>query len=110
MQQSATLIAIVHILIAFFLVVIVLLQDSKGGAGGSFGGGSSQSLFGATGTASFMVKLTRYLAVGFMFTCIALTIIAAKSSNKSVVDTLTSDPLTVPPKATPIPTAPEGKK
>ena len=104
MEHSATLIAILHILIALFLVIIVLLQDSKGGnVGGAFGGGSSQSIFGATGAASFLVKVTRYLAVGFMITCILLTVISARTGTKSVVDKL---PLTPAPAVPAAPTPP----
>ncbi len=89
MEQGTTLIAILHIFVAVLLITIVLLQDSKGGgAGGAFGGGSSNTIFGATGAASFLVKVTRGLAVTFMITCIALTLIATHKSNRSVVDNL----------------------
>lgn len=89
MSHGITLIAVIHIVIAFFLVVFVLLQDGKGGGvGGSFGGGSSQTIFGATGAANFLVKLTRGLAVCFMITCLGLTILLSRDSNKSVIDAL----------------------
>src|SRR3954469_12698134 len=89
MEHGITLIAIVHICVALLLITIVLLQDSKGGGmGGAFGGGSSQTLFGATGAANFLVKLTRGLAVVFMLTCLGLTLFAGRRNTHSVVDSL----------------------
>src|SRR4051812_42790317 len=97
MEHGITLIAIVHIFVALLLITIVLLQDSKGGGmGGAFGGGASQTLFGATGAANFMVKLTRGLAVVFMLTCLGLTIFAGRRNSHSVVDTM---PTTAAPSA-----------
>ncbi len=87
MEHGITLIAIVHIIAAFILVVIVLLQDSKGGGlGASFGGGSNQSIFGASGASSFLVKVTRWVAVGFMLTSVTLTILSAHKNSHSVLD------------------------
>src|SRR5437868_2051251 len=89
MEHGTTLLAILHICVAVLLVTIVLLQDSKGGGmGGAFGGGSSQTIFGATGAASFLVKVTRVLAVTFMCSCIGLTLLLSHRNNRSVVDTL----------------------
>ena len=79
--------AIFHILVALLLIFFVLVQDTKGGAmGGMLGGGSgSNTLFGATGAASFLVKLTRWLAVVFAVTCIMLSI-QSTNKTKSVTD------------------------
>jgi preprotein translocase subunit SecG len=90
MEHGTTLLAVIHICVALLLVTIVLLQDSKGGGiGGSFGGGGgSQTLFGATGAANFLVKVTRGLAIVFMCTCIGLTLILTHRSTRSVVDSL----------------------
>lgn len=77
---------IAHIVVAVLLIFLVLIQDSKGGAmGGMLGGGSSNTIFGATGAASFLVKLTRYVAILFAGSCIVLTIMSSKKSG-SVVD------------------------
>jgi len=89
MEHATTLIAILHILVAVLLVTIVLLQDSKNsGVGGAFGGGGSQTLFGATGAANFLVKVTRGLAIIFMGTCIGLTLFLTRRTSHSVVDNL----------------------
>jgi len=84
-------IAVFHITVALFLILLVLIQDSKGG-GGIFGGGAgTQSVMGATGAASFLVKLTRGIAIVFASTCIIMTILATQQS-KSVLDDVVVPP------------------
>lgn len=82
-----SILAFVHIVLSVFLVVLVLIQDPKGGgAGGLFGGGGgSNSLFGATGAPTFLARVTRWVAVIFAGSCIAMTIFIKPSSN-SVLD------------------------
>ena len=85
-----SILAFIHIFLSVFLVILVLIQDPKGGAaGGMFGGGSggSNSLFGATGAPSFLAKITRWIAVVFAASCIAMTIFIKPQSN-SVLDSL----------------------
>ena len=67
------LISVVHLAVAFFLIVFVLLQDSKGGALGALGTGGSHSLFGSTGASNFLVTITKWIAIVFTCTCLALT-------------------------------------
>ena len=51
---------------AIALAVLVLIQQGKGAdAGAAFGGGGSGTVFGSAGSASFLVKMTTWLAVGF---------------------------------------------
>ena len=85
-----SIIAVTHIILSIFLVVLVLIQDPKGGAaGGMFGGGGgSNSLFGATGAPSFLAKITRWVAVVFAASCIAMTIVI-KPKGTSVLDGMT---------------------
>lgn len=84
-----SVLAIAHIILSVFLVVLVLIQDPKGGAaGGMFGGGGgSNSLFGATGAPSFLAKVTRWVAVIFAGSCIAMTIFI-KPKSDSVLDNM----------------------
>lgn len=76
---------VVHLILALTLIGLVLMQRSEGGGLGIGGGGG-----GATGSrapATAMGKVTWVLAVGFICTSIALTIIATNNSaNSSVVD------------------------
>ena len=82
-----SILAFAHIALSLFLVVLVLIQDPKGGgAGGLFGGGGgSNSLFGATGAPTFLAKVTRWVAVVFAASCIAMTIFI-KPQSSSVLD------------------------
>ena len=82
-----SILAFTHLALCVFLVLLVLIQDPKGGAaGGMFGGGGgSNSLFGASGAPSFLAKITRWIAVVFAVSCIAMTIFIKPSSN-SVLD------------------------
>ena len=81
-----SILAIVHIVLSVFLVVLVLIQDPKGGTAGMFGGGGgSNSLFGATGAPTFLAKITRWVAVVFAASCIAMTVFI-KPKSSSVLD------------------------
>ncbi len=67
------LVIVIHVLAAVALVALVLLQQGKGAdAGAAFGGGSSQSLFGASGSANFLTRLTAIMATVFFVTSLTL--------------------------------------
>jgi len=65
---------IIHILVAVGLIMIILLQAGKGAGMGAAFGGSSQTLFGSTGRATFLSKVTIAAAVIFAITSISLSI------------------------------------
>lgn len=51
---------------ALALATLVLLQHGKGAdVGAAFGSGSANTVFGSAGSASFLTKLTAWLAIGF---------------------------------------------
>ena len=54
--------------ICVVLTLIILLQDSKGEglSSSAFGGAEMQSVLGGRGAATFLSKLTTWLAIGFM--------------------------------------------
>jgi preprotein translocase subunit SecG len=84
-----TLLAVIHIVIGALLIVFVLLQDPKGGAMGVFSGGSSSSsFFGSSGASNFLTSTTKWLAILFAASCLALTYITANRSGRSVMDNL----------------------
>ena len=68
-----TIVVIVHIIVSLALIFIVLLQHGKGAGIGAAFGGSSQTVFGSTGAAPFLAKLTAVAAVLFMVTSLGLT-------------------------------------
>ncbi len=52
-----TLLIIIHVIVSIALIMIILLQTGKGAdMGAAFGGGSSQTLFGSTGSSTFLSK------------------------------------------------------
>ena len=74
---------IVHLLLALSLIGVVLLQRSEGGGLGMGGGGAMSGRAAATA----LGKVTWALAVAFICTSIALTVIAAQNAaGSSVID------------------------
>ena len=79
---------IIHLLLALALIAVVLLQRSEGGLGSMGGGGGGGAVAGRS-AATAMGKLTWVIAIAFICTSVAMTIIAAqKSASGSVVDRL----------------------
>ena len=62
------LVMVIFVPVCILLVVIILLQDSKGEglSSSAFGAAEVQSILGGRGAATFLSKLTTWLAVGFM--------------------------------------------
>lgn len=76
---------VVHLLLALSLIGVVLLQRSEGGGLGIGGGGGGAMTGRAAATA--LGKVTWLLAIAFICTSIALTILSAQgASDASVVD------------------------
>ena len=77
-----------HVLVCFVLILTVLLQSSKGGGlAGAFGTGG-QTMFGGQETATFLSRLTTYLAVTFMVLSLLLAFLSARRTapgSRSVV-------------------------
>jgi preprotein translocase subunit SecG len=120
MQILATIAVVVQVLSAIGVIVLVLLQHGKGAdMGAAFGSGSSGSLFGATGSANFLSRLTAVLATVFFASTLALAFVANSGSGArspgSVMDAVTA-PAGAPgapaaggvPGAAPAPAAPAG--
>jgi preprotein translocase subunit SecG len=79
------LIVTIHVIVSIALILIVLLQTGKGAdMGAVFGGAGSQALFGTTGAATFLGKMTTVAAVVFMITSLSLAYLS-KSGGESVV-------------------------
>jgi preprotein translocase subunit SecG len=77
---------VVHLLLALSLIGVVLLQRSEGGGLGIGGGGGGGAMTGRA-AATALGKLTWLLAIAFIGTSVALTIISAQAaSDASVVD------------------------
>jgi preprotein translocase subunit SecG len=89
----------VHILIGLGIIGLVLVQHGKGAdMGAAFGSGVSGSLFGATGSANFLSRMTAVLATAFFITSMTLTYIASErptAAAGSVMDAVKTE-TTVP--------------
>src|SRR3569832_580553 len=69
-----TVLLIVHILIAIALISLVLVQRGKGAdMGAAFGSGASGTMFGSSGSASFLTRAAAVLAALFFITCLSLS-------------------------------------
>jgi preprotein translocase subunit SecG len=77
-----TFLLALHVFICFLLIFIVLIQGGKGAElGAAFGGGSSQTLFGGRGAATFLGKMTTFVAVAFMLTSLLLAIASVRKTS-----------------------------
>lgn len=84
-------ILVIHLFLALGLIIVVLMQRSEGGGLGIGGGGGAMTAGRSQATA--LGKFTWILAVGFICTSIALTIIAAQNAaGVSVIDDLNLTP------------------
>lgn len=83
MSLLISLILVAQVLSALGVIVLVLLQHGKGAdMGAAFGGGSSGSLFGATGSANFLSRLTAVLATVFFVSTLALSFASRRSATE----------------------------
>jgi preprotein translocase subunit SecG len=104
----------IHILISVILIFVVLLQSGKGASMGAAFGGSSNALFGATGSNTFMTKLTTFIAVLFIITCLALAYMSSHMATSSLMSDVQSEAPVMPvapagmPDAATIPPPTEG--
>jgi len=67
-----TLITAIHVFVCLMLIGIILLQQGKGASMGAAFGGGGGTLFGAAGADTFMTNLTKWVAIIFMVTSLAL--------------------------------------
>ena len=66
MENLETVLLILLVADAIALAALILLQQGKGAdIGAAFGSGSSSTVFGSAGSASFLMKLTTWLSIGF---------------------------------------------
>jgi preprotein translocase subunit SecG len=89
MEMFETLIVVLHVIVSLGLIGLILIQQGKGAeAGASFGGGASQTVFGSQGSANFLTKTTKYLAIIFFVTSISLAVIAKQRSEVAAQELL----------------------
>jgi preprotein translocase subunit SecG len=103
MSILSTIAVVIQVLSAIGVIVLVLLQQGKGAdMGAAFGSGSSGSLFGATGSANFLSRMTAVLATVFFVSTLALAFFA-NSRTQTRAPTSVMDAVKTPAPATPDP-------
>lgn len=90
-----TAILILHVLAALCVIGLVLLQHGKGAdMGAAFGSGSAGSLFGSSGSANFLSRMTGVLAAVFFLTSLGLTYVSShKGRSEGVMSTHQESPV-----------------
>lgn len=92
-----TLILTLHIIVCVILVILVLLQAGKEGMGVIFGGGNS-SVFGSSGAGSVLTKLTAFMGVMFVVTCLSYNIVTStKTADESSIIDIKLEDVPAPP-------------
>ena len=83
MGTLETVLLILLIVDALALIGLVLIQQSKGAdVGAAFGSGSAGAMFGPSGGASFLIKVTTILAVLFFVITFALAYTAKQRADR----------------------------
>jgi preprotein translocase subunit SecG len=80
----ATVLLIIHIMVATSMIVIILLQRSEGGALGMGGGGGGGFVSGR-GAANLLTRMTAILAAIFFTTSLALGVFGHRAAPTSAV-------------------------
>lgn len=89
MTTLETVLMILLVVDALAMGGLVLIQQGKGAdVGAAFGAGSSNTMFGSSGSASFLVRATSFLAVGFFVVSFALAYTAKERATINLDDGL----------------------
>src|SRR5512139_688547 len=98
-----TLLIVVQVLCAIALIIMVLLQHGKGAdMGAAFGSGASGSLFGASGSANFLSRMTAVLAAVFFLSSMGLTFFSTKEKAPAAKPVTEQSVPAVPQPAVPV--------
>ena len=81
-----TFVTVVHVITCTLLVLVVLIQSGKGAEISASFSGSSQTVFGSSGGANFVVRFTQGAAAVFMITSLTLTVMGSQG-RKSLFET-----------------------
>ncbi|MGL4667100.1 MAG: preprotein translocase subunit SecG [Saezia sp.] len=70
---------VIQVIAAVAIIILTLLQQGKGAdMGAAFGSGSAGSLFGSSGSANFLTRMTSAVATVFFVTTMAMAYISSK--------------------------------
>lgn len=77
-------ILIIHIILAILMIGLILIQQGKGADAGASMGGSAGTVFGGSGSGSFLSRLTAIFTTLFFITSIVLAILAKNENSLDV--------------------------
>ena len=106
-----TILTVLHLFLALGLIGLVLIQHGKGAdAGAAFGSGASSTVFGASGSGSFLSRATGIIAALFFLTSMTLAYFASQVGGpgglmSDVEDGVVIEELSAPP-ASEVPVVP----
>ncbi|MDH3640499.1 MAG: preprotein translocase subunit SecG [Gammaproteobacteria bacterium] len=107
MSTFETILLMLLVVDAIALAALVLLQQGRGAdVGAAFGSGSSNTMFGSGGSASFLTKLTVWLAIGFFLIAFGLAYTAkerAAGTDDIGIPTVSTPEVVEPEQLTPEP-------
>ena len=84
MSTLETVLLSLLVIDALALITLVLIQQGKGAdVGAAFGSGSSNTVFGSSGGATAMTRLTTWLAIGFFVIAFGLAHTAKERSEQA---------------------------
>jgi preprotein translocase subunit SecG len=74
---------VAHVALCVLLVLLVLVQNDKMGGLAGLGGMTAQSAFSTAGAATFIQKLTRYVALALFMVVLTLSVMATKQDSST---------------------------
>lgn len=92
MNWLSPILLAVQVISSLSIIVLVLLQQGKGSEMGSaFGSGSAGSLFGASGAANFLSRMTKWAAIIFFLSTIGMAYMAHRTGGSILEGGLMQD-------------------
>ncbi|MDR1813145.1 MAG: preprotein translocase subunit SecG [Candidatus Fibromonas sp.] len=79
---------VAHVALCVLLILLVLVQNDKMGGLAGLGGMTAQSAFSTAGAATFIQKLTRYVALALFAVVLSLGVMATKQDSGSQASAL----------------------
>ena len=84
MSTLETVLLSLLVIDALALIALVLIQQGKGAdVGAAFGSGSSNTVFGSSGGATAMTRITTWLSIGFFLIAFGLAYTAKERSEQA---------------------------
>lgn len=84
MSTLETVLLSLLVIDALALIALVLIQQGKGAdVGAAFGSGSSNTVFGSSGGATAMTRITTWLSIGFFLIAFGLAYAAKERSEQA---------------------------